>query len=384
MANLAVDYCGVTYRNPLILASSAPGWNGEGLRRAAIAGAGGVIPKTIGPQQDWASHPRNGRFWLHKVDGKPVGQINLELFTTMTRDDWVDRELAIAASGGAVMHTSILAMPEPEETAKLVESLQNTGLVDLFELNVSCPLPAATVGLHIGKSADLTYRQIQAAKAAAKVPVTVKMTPNVPDMVELAFAAKEAGADGLTISNGVRALAGVDIETGMPKQRACAGYTGPAIRPIVMRHVCEVAKNVDIPISAVGGVTGYQEILEYIMLGATTVQTATSVMWKGYDFITKTVADLNRWMEKKGYTSFDDIRGIALQHISSIEQLAEEAPEFATVDSQKCIGCGKCQIACFYDAIKLEGTCAVASRDRCDGCGACRAWCPTGAISLQK
>ena len=384
MANLSVSYCGVTYKNPVIMASSGPSWNGNGMRLAAEAGAGGVVPKTIGPKDDWSCHPRNGRHWIHYVGKQPVGQFNLELFTTKTRDEWTMHELAEAKKGGAVMHISLLAMPDPADTAALVEEIQATGLADLFELNVSCPLPASTVGLHIGKSADLTYRQIEAAAKAAKIPLTVKMTPNVPSMVEIAQAAKEAGASGLTISNGVRAFAGVDIETGLPYQRACAGFTGPAIKPIVMRHVCEVARNVDLPIAAVGGVQSYKDIIEYIMLGATVVELATSVMWNGYPFITKLIRDLDTWMDEKGYSSFDDIRGIALPHITTIEELAKEPPLFAEIDSEKCISCGKCSRVCFYGAVrKKDGQKPSIDREACDGCGACSLWCTEGAITLR-
>lgn len=384
MANLEVNYCGVKYRNPLVLASATPGWDGEAMRRAAEAGIGGVIPKTIGPKQDWAAHPRNGRMVLHRYNNKPVGQINMELFTTMTRDQWVTKELQIAKEGGATMQLSILAMPEPEDTAKLVEEMQATGMVDLLELNVSCPMPASTVGMHIGKSAELTYKQVKAAKAAAKVPLTVKLTPNVTDMVEIAAAAKEAGADGITISNSIRSFAGVDIETGKPYLCSYGGYTGPAIKPIIMRHLSEVARNVDIPLAAVGGVNSYKEVIEYIMLGATTVQLCTAVMWNGYQKITQIVNDLDRWMDAKGYKSFDEIRGIALKDITTVEELAKLPPKFAHIDRDICTNCGKCEKICMYRAIdELDGV-RVAHTDKCDGCGMCAQLCPVNAIHLSE
>ena len=300
MADLSVNYCGVRYKNPLILASATPGSDGEGMR-LRVAGFGGVIPKTIGPKQDWAAHPRNGRIFLHKYNNRPIGMVNLELFTTKTREEWVTKDLEIAKQAGAVMHVSLLAMPDPEDTARLVEELQSTGMVDIFELNVSCPMPASTVGMHIGKSPERTYAQVKAGKGASKLPFTVKMTPNVSDLVEIAQAAKEAGADGITISNSVRSFAGVDIETGRPYLNAYGGYTGPAIRPIIMRHVSEVASNVDIPISAVGGITSFREVIEYIMLGATTVQICSAVMWNGYDIVRKILKDLDDWMDNHGY-----------------------------------------------------------------------------------
>ena len=382
MANMEVYYAGVRYRNPLILASATPGQDGEGMRLAGEAGIGGVIPKTIGPRQDWAAHPRNGRIFMHRYNGKPIGQVNLEIFTTMTRDDWVQHELEVAKKSGATMHISILAMPNPEETAQLVEEIQNTGFADLLELNVSCPMPASTVGMHIGKSAERTFEQVKAGKSAAKIPFTVKLTPNVTDMVEVAQAAKEAGADGVTISNSVRSFAGVDIESGKPYLRGYGGYTGPAIKPMIMRHLTEVARNVDIPISAVGGVMSFREIVEYIMLGASTVQTCTAVMWNGYGFITKMLKDLDDWMDKKGYKSFEDIRGIALKDITTVEELAKLPPKFASIDKDKCTNCGICEKLCFYRAISQKDGIRWADKSICDGCGVCQQMCPASAIEL--
>ncbi|MEA5058810.1 MAG: hypothetical protein EOM66_04455 [Clostridia bacterium] len=383
MANLEVSYCGVKFRNPLVLASATPGWDGEGMRLAGEAGIGGVIPKTIGPEQDWAAHPRNGRIYLHRYNGKPIGQVNLELFTTMSRDAWVREQLAIAKEGGATMQVSILAMPEPEETAKLVEEIQATGLVDLFELNVSCPMPASTVGMHIGKSPERTFNQVKIAKAASKIPFTVKMTPNVTDLIDVSIAAKEAGADGITISNSIRSFAGVDIESGKPYLCGYGGYTGPAIHPIIMRHVSEVARHVDIPISAVGGVNSYKEVIEFIMLGATTVQICTAVMWNGYERITQIVNDLNKWMDAKGYKSFEEIRGIALKDITTVEKLAELPAKFADVDREACTNCGLCQRLCMYRAIREKDGKRFVETGKCDGCGVCAQWCPTKAITLK-
>ena len=383
MADLSVDYCGVRYKNPLILASATPGSDGVGMRLAGEAGFGGVIPKTIGPKQDWAAHPRNGRIFLHRHEKRPIGMVNLELFTTMTRDEWLTKELEIAKRAGAVMHVSILAMPDPEDTARLVEELQATGMVDLFELNVSCPMPASTVGMHIGKSPERTYEQVKAGKMASKVPFTVKMTPNVSDLVDVAQAAKEAGADGIPISNSVRSFAGVYFETGIPNLNAYGGYTGPGFRPFIMRHVSEVARAVDIPISAVGGVTSFREVIEYIMLGATTVQICTSVMWKGYDVVKKNLSDLDKWMDDHGYKSFDEIRGIALAPITTVEKLAELPPLFAKIDADTCTDCAICEKICFFRAIHPADGYRVVEQKDCDGCGLCVQWCPVNAITLE-
>jgi len=383
MADLKVNYCGVEYRNPLIMASSTPGWDGEGLLKAARAGAGGVVPKTIGPKADWADHPHNGRMFLPRYNGRPIGLVDLELFTTKTRDEWISKDLAMAKSGGAVMHVSILAMPNPDDTARLVEEIQSTGMADLLELNCSCPMPAEKVGMHIGKNADLTYAQVKAASSVARIPLTMKMTPEVTDIAEIATAAEEAGAKGLTISNSQRCLAGVDIETGHLYLRAFGGYEGPAIHPVIMRCVAEAAKAVKIPVSAAGGVSGFREVVEYIMLGATTVQVATAVLFNGYKFITETVKNLNDWMDKKGYKTCDEFRGIALPELTTVEKLAQEAPRYSSIDKLLCVNCGRCETSCFYRAISEKDGCRIVDQSKCDGCGICAQLCPKGAATLR-
>lgn len=382
MADLSVNYCGITYKNPLVLASATPGWDGEGMRRAAVAGFGGVIPKTIGPSAEWAQHPRNGRFFLHKVNNKPIGMINLELFTTKTREQWFEKDLAIAKSGGAVMQVSIIAMPDPKDTAKLVAEFEKSKMVDVIELNVSCPMPSNTVGMHIGKDSSQVYSQLAAVKAVSKLPITIKLTPNVSDMTGIAKSAKDAGADGLTISNSVRSFAGVDIETGKPHLCGYGGYTGPAIRPITMRHLSEVANSVDIPLSAAGGVSSFRDVVEYTMLGATTVQMCTEIMWNGYDYVQKILSDLSDWMDKKGIKSLDEIRGISLPYIKTVEDLAKLPPKKAYIDPTLCKNCGKCHTVCFYRAIDKSDNGYSVDQSKCDGCGACEQWCSFSAVKL--
>ncbi|MEW6523022.1 MAG: tRNA-dihydrouridine synthase [Bacillota bacterium] len=379
---LTVTYAGIEFANPLVLASATPGWDGKHLRMAAEAGAGGVVPKTIGPVVDWAAHPRCGRLALVKSGPRAIGMVNLELFTTMSRERWIESELAEAKQGGARVVASILAMPDPADTAILAQQVQDSGAADLFELNVSCPMPVSTVGMHIGRDPVLTARQVEAVKKVATIPLAVKLTPNVADMVPIAQAAEKAGADALTISNSVRAFAGVNIDTGRPVLPAMGGYTGPAIKPIVQRHLAEVAAKVKLPISAVGGIMSWRDIVEYVMLGATTVQICTAVMWGGYEKIGQLLDGLRGFMAQRGLESLDEIRGIALPYITTTEEYAKEPPKFAQVDPARCTGCELCTKLCFYDAMAMEAGVAAVN-EKCDGCNLCVLWCPSQAIVLQ-
>ncbi len=384
---LEVSFAGVKLRNPIILGSATPSRDGESSKKGGLAGAGAIIPKTTTTPALLSQHPRCGR--LHFVRhgrGRPFGMVNTELYSTMPFEEWLDRELAIAAEGGAKVIASIVAEDAPEETVELARRVEATDLVDMFELNVSCPMSDAHVGQNmVGQNIEMVVTQTKAVKEATSLPVGVKMTPNVSDMVPIAQAAKDAGADFLTISNSVKSLAGVDIETGKPYLPAYGGYTGPAIKPIIQRFVSEVARAIDIPISAVGGVRTWEDIVEYIMLGATTVQTVTAVMWDGYEVLEKLISGLSQFMKRKGYNSIEDFRGIALPHITTIQEYAAQPQKHVTLEQEKCDDCGLCLKVCFYDALYTDrqGHLNTREPENCDGCGLCVETCPRQALSLK-
>jgi dihydropyrimidine dehydrogenase (NAD+) subunit PreA len=388
MVDLKVNFAGITFRNPLILASATPGWDGAGSNRAWRAGAGGVIPKSFAPPGKWGQHPRAGRMKLIKSGKKRIGMVNIELYTTMTLEDWLDHELDKAYAGNSSIIASIVAHPNPEDTAANAKIVEETGKVVMFEINVSCPMPAGRdkVGFQMGNDPETCQRQVEAVKKAVSIPVGIKLTPTTHNMVPIAQACEQGGADFLTIANSVRSFAGVDIATGMPRLRAYGGYSGPAIKPITQRHVSEVARATSIPISAVGGVSTWEDVIEYMMIGATTIQICTSVMWHGYDFFKEVLDGLSAYMRREGLDSLKQIRGKALPHIVPIETLAQERALMAQVDPDRCInllkgGCELCGKSCFYGAIEFDPK-LVLYRDKCDGCGLCIEVCPAGALTL--
>ncbi len=388
MNKLEVTFAGVKMRNPLILASATPSWDGERSNLAWKAGAGAVVPKSFAPPSKWAQHPRCGRMRLVKHGKTRIGMVNIELYTTMTLQDWLDRELDKAYEGENVIIASVVAHPEPEDTGKNARILQDTGKVVMFEINVSCPMPADKdrVGFQMGNDPEMCHRQVEAVKKAVTLPVGIKLTPTTHNMVPMAQAAERAGADFLTIGNSVRSFAGVDIKTGLPKLAAYGGYSGPAIKPITQRHVSEVARAVKIPISACGGISTWEDVVEYIMLGATTVQICTTIMWHGYGMFETFITGLSDYVEQEGLSSLDAIRGKTLPYLVTIDAMSQRAPMVAGVDSEKCVnlkkgGCEVCGKVCFYGAIRfapkllLDPAC-------CDGCGLCTEICPSEALRL--
>ena len=180
MANLEVKFAGVKFRNPLILASATPGWDGEGSNRAWRAGAGGVVPKSFAPPGKWSRHPRAGRMKLIKSGKKRIGMVNIELYTTMTLEDWLDHELDKACEGNSSIIASIVAHPDPEDTARNARIIEETGKVVMFEINVSCPMPAGRdrVGFQMGNDPETCRRQVEAVKKAVSIPRGHKIDSN--------------------------------------------------------------------------------------------------------------------------------------------------------------------------------------------------------------
>jgi len=202
----------------------------------------------------------------------------------------------------------------------------------------------------------------------------------------MAEAATKAGADSLTIANSVRSFAGVNIKTGRPRLAAYGGYSGLAIKPITQRHVSEVARAVDVPIQAVGGISTWEDVIEYIMLGASAVQICTSIMWNGYEHFQKILSGLKEYMTQAGIDSLESIKGKTLPYIKTIEELAKEQPLVAQVDPDVCInlkkgGCELCRTVCFYGAIRFDPKLNI-KHENCDGCGLCTEVCPVNALSL--
>ncbi len=388
MGKLETRFAGVKMRNPLILASATTGWDGERCHQAWLHQAGAIVPKSFAPPVKFAQHPRCGRMKIIRHGNSRIGMVNIELYTTMTLDDWLKTDLEKACQGSSYIIASVVAHPEPKDTGGNARKVEETGKVAMFEINVSCPMPAdpSKVGFQMGNDPDMCYRQVKAVKNAVSLPVGIKLTPTTHNMVPMAQAAESGGADFLTIGNSVRAFAGVDITTGLPKLPAYGGYSGPAIKPITQRHVSEVAKVVKIPVSACGGITTWEDVVEYVMLGATTVQVCTSIMWNGYGHFKTLLRGLEDYMEREGLSSLEEIRGKALPHIVTIEEASNRPPLVAQVDAKRCLnltkgGCESCGKVCFYGAIEFSPKLTLKSKN-CDGCNLCAEICPAGALQL--
>jgi dihydropyrimidine dehydrogenase (NAD+) subunit PreA len=326
---------------------------------------------------------------------------NIELLSRKPLSTWTDEwipQLKREAPEDFVLIASIMSSPDPEGWTKLAETMTQTG-VDGIELNVSCPhgSPEKHMGAFIGQDPGLVEAVTKGARNGTDLPMLVKLTPNVTDMVPIAEAAVRGGADGLSAINTVESLIGIDVETATPMPIAYGpnlkeqlstygGFCGPAVKPIGLRFVSQIARALpEIPISGIGGIEDWKSATEYLMAGAKTLQVCTAVMWHGFGIIKDMTEGLDSFLERKGYASIDEVVGKALPKITTWEALSKLSPVVASVVTDKCTGCKKCVIACAdggFVAIQMREGKAVVNAEKCDGCGLCAVICDDDAIEF--
>lgn len=298
---LETEFCNIKMKNPTMLAAGVLGSTAASLNWAARSGAGAVVTKSFGkePNKGYVnpttvevtggiinaiglSNPgvKNFRGELEKLEGRVPG---------------------IASIYGAT----------PQDFADIALQIQDT--VDAVELNVSCPHAMGGCGAAIGQDPNLTSEIVKAVKKAVEIPVIVKLTPNVTDIVEIAVSAEAAGCDALTLINSLGPGMKIDLETGKPiLSNRFGGMSGPAVKPIALRCVFDVYEAVEVPIIGVGGVRDYRDVVEFLYAGARAVQVGTAVMYDGLDVFNKINKGLEKFMLQRGYSSIGEL--IAKSH----------------------------------------------------------------------
>jgi len=395
MVDLSVEIAGVTFRNPIIAASATPTKDAKSMKKAVDAGFGGVVAKSLfGNSASFGRKYPRPRFMLHgwkDYPGYPEEKTryftlrSLEDSSRFSYDEYsedINKAKRLIGEKGVVIPS--IAGSSPEEWEELCAVINGTE-AEMCELNVSCPF-AADTGLKMGAGAvDVAPEIVGIAKKNLAIPFSAKLSPQVPGLASIAKKTEASGADALTIQARLSGIM-IDIETAeLMGWGSVGGYGGPYLVGYGLKGVSDVASNVSIPISAVLGVWGWEDIVRYIMVGATTVQSATAVMLRGYGVVRKWLREMTAWMEKKGYESVQDFKGVALRNIVSTREVVREAEGMSVgVDGELCIGCGECQISCFYDAVAMKNRKAQINKEKCVVCGLCVEKCPTDAVHLIR
>jgi len=390
MADLTSEFLGIRSPNPFWLASAPPTDKAYNVNRAFEAGWGGAVWKTLGedPHIVNVSGPRYST--MYSNDRRVIGFNNIELITDrplqtnldeirQIKRDWPDRALVV----------SVMLPMNEESWAKYVPMIEDTG-ADAFELNFGCPhgMSERGMGAAVGQVPEYIQMATEWCKKAASIPVIVKLTPNIANILPPAKAAKDGGADAVSLINTINSIMRVNYDTltmypTTDSMGTHGGYCGEAVKPIALNMVAEIARTADtadLPISGIGGISDWRDAVDFLALGASNVQICTAVMVYGFKIIDDLTDGLSTFLDEKGMNSVADLVGRALNHI-----------EKAVIDQELCIKCGRCHVVCEDTSHQAITHTVNGERhfevidEECVGCNLCVSICPVdGCISMQQ
>jgi dihydropyrimidine dehydrogenase (NAD+) subunit PreA len=398
--SLEIDFCGVHCVNPFFLSSSPVGNTAEMIARAFDAGWGGAVYKTLNLESDFEVVDPTPRLNpLHHGDQRFIGLQNMEQISERPLVDnlediaWLKRHYP-----DRVLVASIMGYND-EGWIELATRAEAAG-ADMLELNVSCPQMACEgAGHRVGQDNALLERYSRVVKEHVSIPVVVKLTPNVTDMLPSALAAQRGGADAIATINTLRSITQIDLETFAPMptiqgRGSISGFSGTAVKPIALRFVAELGQSeeMNLPVSGIGGIETWRDAAMFMLLGASNLQVTTSVMHHGYRIVESMIEGLEDYLETLGYDSVARLVGKSLDRIVDPAEHHQTVHVVAKVDPEKCIGCGLCHVVCHdganqamrFDEFRRK---AEVDEERCVGCLLCSHVCPvwdcigTGEVS---
>ena len=394
MADLSCNIAGVRSSNPFWLASAPPTDKLYNVERAFEAGWGGVVWKTLGEAGppivnvcsrygavDYNGTRMMGLNNIELITDRPL-EVNLEEITAVKKA-WPDRAMVVS-----------LMVPCNEKAWKeILKTVEQTGC-DGVELNFGCPhgMSERGMGSAVGQVPQYIQDVSGWCKTHTALPVFVKLTPNITDIRYPARAAKAGGADAVSLINTINSITGVDLDSFSPEpsvngKGAHGGYCGPAVKPIALSMVSEIARDPEtmgMPISGIGGIATWRDAAEFIALGCGSVQVCTAAMHYGFKIIDDMIDGLSNWMDDQGHADIESFRGKAVRNVTNWNQLDLNYKTIAHIDQDKCIQCGLCYISCedashqsisrrrdengkrVYEVIENE----------CVGCNLCYLVCP--------
>lgn len=399
MADISCDFLGIKSPNPFWLASAPPTDKKINVLRAFEAGWGGVVWKTLGSQVKNVS----SRYSAIDFNGQRVaGFNNIELISDRPLDINLKEIIEVVKEfPDRAMIISLMADNDRNSWHEIVKRCEQTGAHG-FELNFGCPhgMTERGMGASVGQDPEIAKMVVEWVMEVATLPVITKLTPNVHSVVPTGRAAVEGGTNALSLINTIQSVTGIDLDTLIPNpnvggKSVFGGYCGPAVKPIALKMLTTIAKDPltsQVPISGIGGVSNWKDAVEFMLLGATSVQVCTAAMKYGFRIVEDLNEGLSNWMDEKGFEKITDFIGKSVPTITEWEKLDINYHVIANINQDKCIHCGLCHIACedtSHQAIfKIDGmpyNDYVVNEPECVGCNLCQIVCPVeDCITMEE
>ncbi|MFC1963034.1 4Fe-4S binding protein [Chloroflexota bacterium] len=418
VADLGVDFCGIKYRNPFLLASTnatrpdrwaeiaKSGWAG-GIIWGGSSASGGPPLIMLYPQSEIRNVKRELSLWSCQVGGKTQsvqeGRDGVDAVKNLHSNkdpELIRNNVQEAKCSGLPVGDNLLFGPDKDTWIRGAIAAEEGG-ADLLELNLSCPF-IKSMGVFLSRDLQMTSEIIRAVRGNTNLPIMAKLSASLlPDELKrLAVTVVESGADAISTTNLVHGFAGVDIDTGLPMATSIdifgdlrgtvTAFCGPSIKPLALRAVAEIASVVDVPIAGIGGITNWRSAVEYMMVGATVVQVGIGAMLFGYDMVQHMLFGLQEFMEEKNYQNPRDFIGLSRRKVMGLGE--DPIPTLRSgwrnvVDEALCNGCELCVKGCFatgHGAMQISDGIATIDSGLCFDCNTCRIVCPTGAIKAER
>ncbi|WP_278367324.1 NAD-dependent dihydropyrimidine dehydrogenase subunit PreA [Acetobacter orientalis] len=400
MADLRTTFAGIKSPNPFWLASAPPTDKAYNVRRAFEAGWGGVVWKTLG--EDPPVVNVSSRYGSLNYNGnRLMGLNNIELISDrplavnlaeikQVKRDYPDRAVVVS-----------LMVPCVEESWKAILPLVEETGADGIELNFGCPhgMSERNMGAAVGQVPEYVEMVTRWCKQYTRMPVIVKLTPNITNILMPALAAKRGGADAVSLINTIQSVIGVDLDQMAPMpvvggKGTHGGYCGPAVKPIALRMIGDIARHPElagIPISGMGGIGSWRDAAEFLAMGATSLQVCTAAMHYGFRIVDDMIDGLSSWMDQKGYADIPSVSGQAIPRFVNWGNLNLKFKTLADINQDACIGCGLCHIACEDTSHQAISKTLVDGKNHyevidgeCVGCNLCAHVCPIDdCITMQ-
>lgn len=398
MANLEVEFCGLKFKNPVVVSSIETTNSPELIRECVDAGAGGMIVKTLTDIKDMARLTENSKYAILNERNQPIkGKVNKNFvfysrsgYSSTHYKEWVPYLKSLqkyAADQGSHLIGSA-GGESVQGWVDICRTIEDCG-IKLVELNFGCPHPAMMPGVHggsmIGQDPEVAAEVTRAVVDAVNIPVMIKLTPDQSRPLEIAKKVSEAGAAAVTATNRYTGFV-VDIETGTPRLGGPAGIGGVWAKPLSLRWVHRIFTELGIPISGSNGIYDHRDVIEFIMTGAKTVQIGSVLMLKGIKYLPKVIRELEEFMDSHDYPDIESMFGIASKR--SVHDYSEQfrKPRMdINVKTEACKNpkCTICIQTCFYEALyQADGKVGI-HHANCIGCDLCNNTCPFDANALH-
>ncbi len=368
MADLTFDILGIHFPNPVWTAAGPGGASADKLLEAARGGAGALVAKTISVQPARVPVPNIS-------SPVPGSLLNAELWSEMDYHRFLEEEFPRARLAGLPLIASVGY--SPEDLSFLGEKLNEKNLVDAVEFSIH----------YVGKDISNLVRTAEALRKKYDGPVLAKFSPAVTDIVST-VKELEPLVDGFVAINSIGPALDFNIYTLDPSLGSADGrgwLSGRAILPIGLHFVATIAMTTDKPVIGVGGIRDVEDVIKYIMAGASAVQVCSLAVLRGQQVYGQLAEKVSAWLDKNGYRSLSEIRGAFLDRKVTTVHYFQQGPQlYPDIIYENCRYCDICVKGCMHRAIHFEDKVYILNRNRCVSCGLCRSLCPWDALLMKE